>query len=672
MKTKRLLNSFSSAKVIAVIVLMALICSTNLCAQDTFTWNGSTSADWTDANNWTIVRGATAGADTYPGQTRTVDYVLIQGGITGTPNVVATFQPTLASGTLQIGVLTITNLVGPVSGSILTINTGATLTVRGYTGDAIATPLVLLQGGNIVNNGTLNITSDKAAKNYGIICAYPKVYGTALVPEEFSYSGTGALTITQTASTSAGCASINNVSVDPNSTYKFLFNGTTTLNMPAIGGCFAIMLADQTKSPFIIGGTGFSVGSAATGSVNSLISLTSYNAASLVNLTINSGTTLSNYVNTNTQPSVFTSMTNGSISFTNKGTINISGTNTKAGIALTNSTLVAATLTFDNQGTITTDIGALTASTGVMHIYSVANNLATVNVLNSGSMTLKNTTASCYGLYVATNAPTVSITNSGTLSLYGLYSSTGGAAGKTTLNNTGTVTLLSSGLDKVTFNNNSGGILDCKTNTLVSGSSYPVTIGAGSTLKTANTGGLACIGGALPNGAVLSAGANFVFNGVAAQTIGATGTAGSTLTANNIEIKNAAGVTLSNAINVNGVLTMTAGTLTLGAHNLTIGANGSITPSETNIDQTSTGKIIKLSAGINDLFNSNITTCYNDNKLVIKGVNAGNLITLFNTNGQQLRQVVAQDDQLSISIQKGIYILKIKTDSGIKAGKLAL
>jgi hypothetical protein len=105
---------------------------------------------------------------------------------------------------------------------------------------------------------------------------------------------------------------------------------------------------------------------------------------------------------------------------------------------------------------------------------------------------------------------------------------------------------------------------------------------------------------------------------------------------------------------------------------LTIGPLGSITPSETNINQTSTGKIIKLPAGINDLFNSNITICYNDNKLVIKGINAGNVITLFNTSGQQLKQVVAQDDQQSLSVQKGIYILKIKTDSGIKTGKLAL
>ena len=294
-------NNFSQrlSRVFGIILVAFLFgVSNTLCAQDTFTWNGSTSADWTDANNWTIVRGTTAGADTYPGQSRTVDYVLIQGGITGTPNVVATYQPTLASGTLQIGVLTITNLVGPVSGSTLTISSGATLTVRGFTGNALATPLVLLQGGNIVNNGTLNITSDKTATNYGIFCGYPKQYATALVPQVFSYSGTGALTITQTAATSTGCASIYSNSVDPNSTYAFYFNGATTFNMPSVGGCFAVMLADQTKSPFIIGGAGFSVGSAATGSVNSLISLTSYSAASLVNLTINSGTTLSNYVNT--------------------------------------------------------------------------------------------------------------------------------------------------------------------------------------------------------------------------------------------------------------------------------------------------------------------------------------------------------------------------------------
>ena len=672
MKPKRLHNYFSRVKSIAVIALMVLIYTANLRAQDTFTWNGSTSSEWSDANNWTVTRGGTAGTDTYPGQARTIDYVLISGGITGTPNVIATYQPTL-SGTLQIGVLTITNAVGPVSGSVLTINSGATLTVRGFTGDALATPLVLLQGGNIVNNGTLNITSDKAAVNYGIICGFPKVYGTALAPQVFSYSGTGVLTITQTASTAVGCASISNTSQDPNSTYAFYFNGTTTLNMRAAGGCYAIMVKDQAQSPFIVGGTGFSVGTTVSGSANSLFSISNYSAVAS-KMTINSETTLSNYLNANAIPSVLIQMTNGSTTFTNKGTINISGATTSKGFALTNSATVAATLTFDNQGTVTTDIASSNQYAGIMNI--AAGTTGTVEVKNSGSMTLKNTgiaANSCgYALYVAGAPPTVNITNSGTLSFSGTLSSTGGTAGKSTLNNTGTVNMLSSGLDKVIFNNNSGGVLDCKTYSVVSNTGYPVTIKTGSTLKTAHSGGLACIGGTLPNGAILDAGANYVFNGVAAQTTGSTGTTGATLTANNLEINNAAGVTLSNAVNVNGVLTMTAGILTLSTHNLTIGTLGSITPSEANIDQTSTGKIVKLSSGINDLFNSNIITYYNRENLIIKGVNARNVITLFNTNGQQLIQVIAQNDQLSIPIQKGIFILKVKNDNGIFAGKLAL
>ena len=289
MTMERLLNPFSRVKAIAVFTLMVLLCSSNLSAQDTFTWNGSSSTDWATAANWTIVRGGTAGADTYPGQTRLVDIVVIQGGITGTPNVPSTYQPTLASGTLQIGVLTVSNAVGPVAGATLTIISGATLAVSGSAGTAVGTPTVLLRGGNIVNNGTLNISSSSTLANYGIYCTDPIQYGSVT---KYSYSGSGALTITQTAGAAAS-SSFYFKSGSTTTNYEILFNGTTTLNLPTTGAAYALTLDSGSKNAITIGGTGFTIGAAGTGNgtKNGLISMISYNNYT-PSLSINTGTTL--------------------------------------------------------------------------------------------------------------------------------------------------------------------------------------------------------------------------------------------------------------------------------------------------------------------------------------------------------------------------------------------
>uniref|UniRef100_UPI00286B721E hypothetical protein n=1 Tax=Flavobacterium sp. TaxID=239 RepID=UPI00286B721E len=142
-------------------------------AQETFTWNGSTSTAWADAANWN--QSAPGVGDDYPGQTFLVDFVVVDNNST-------LFAPTF-TGTSQIGKLTVSNAFGTASGATLTIASG-TLTVNNATVN-----VVTLAGGNIVNEGTLNITSTSTGASQGILLASAtQVPGVAT---EFGYSGLG-------------------------------------------------------------------------------------------------------------------------------------------------------------------------------------------------------------------------------------------------------------------------------------------------------------------------------------------------------------------------------------------------------------------------------------------------------------------------------------------------
>lgn len=158
--------------------------------------------------------------------------MLIQGGITGTPNVPSMYQPTLSSGTLQIGVLAVSNTVEPVSDLTLTISSAGT---------AVGTPTVILSGGNIVNNGALNITSSSTLVNYGIYCTDPIQYASVT---KYSYSGSGALTITQT-NGAAASSSFYFKSGSSSTNYEILFNGTITLKLPS--ACAAYSLCSYVR-----------------------------------------------------------------------------------------------------------------------------------------------------------------------------------------------------------------------------------------------------------------------------------------------------------------------------------------------------------------------------------------------------------------------------------------
>lgn len=564
MKTKKLHKSSIRIGLVALLFFSVNAITGMLHAQDTFTWTGASNTDWATAGNWT--KTSTAGTDTYPGQTRTVDYVVINNG--GTP---------VLANNVSIGKLTVSNVSGASSGSTLTINNTYTLAIS-YTG-SVGTSAVLLQGGNIVNNGTLNITTTTAATSlYGIICGAPSVApGSATT---YSYSGSGALSINTSAGTGA---SVYFNGADANSTYKISFPSSTTLTLPA--NTPALSVAANTISPVLISGTGFTLGSLASPVAAGILTQNGNGT----NVTVDAGTTLKLYSLTgNTAKGVYLYFTTGGGSFTNNGNIYGYGTEGASFLQLTNSAGSGTNnLSFTNNGVISTDLVITATYAGVMNIVTqAANGTNTNTITNSGTLTLKNTSSTAnagYALYCGNTTPTsgsllTTFSNSGTFELYGIVTSTGGKVGNVTFNNNsgGVVNMLNLGMDKVIFNNNSGATLDCKTNSITSNTTYAVSIKAGSTLKTASNNGLLCIAGTLPNGAVLDPAANYVFNGAAAQTLNSAGTSGAALTANNIEINNSFGLTLNNTTTVNGTLTLTSGKISLGTNDLTIGSNGSI------------------------------------------------------------------------------------------------
>jgi hypothetical protein len=117
------------------------------------------------------------------------------------------------------------------------------------------------------------------------------------------------------------------------------------------------------------------------------------------------------------------------------------------------------------------------------------------------------------------------------------------------------------------------------------GTSASFLLNSGATLRIANVSGISTTGltGAVQTPVrTFSAGANYVYNGSSAQVTG------NGLTQNipaNLTISNSAGVSLSAATNITGLLTMTSGTLNMLTYTLTAGSltgSGNITGTTTN------------------------------------------------------------------------------------------
>lgn len=135
------------------------------------------------------------------------------------------------------------------------------------------------------------------------------------------------------------------------------------------------------------------------------------------------------------------------------------------------------------------------------------------------------------------------------------------------------------------FTVNSGGTLNCGTYSVIgysvtaSANNNTFTLNSGGNLNTGNTSGIASSGtsGSIRTlTATFSSGANYTYNGTTPQITGVFTTTPTAKTLNNLTINNAAGVRLSQAESVNGILTLSNGVLTTTTTNL-ITVNNSAT-----------------------------------------------------------------------------------------------
>jgi hypothetical protein len=319
--------------------------------------------------------------------------------------------------------LAINNTTGGDTGSVLTINSGATLTVNNT-----AVVPITLKGGSIVNNGTLNATSTNTGASYGISCQVPSVAPSSAT--EYGYSGSGALNINTSVSTNASSGGIQFQGTLANTTYKMLFNGATTFNLNNTGlGVYALRVGDAAKGPIVIGGTGFTLGTLGVPVNCGLLSM----GKDGNNVTVDTGTTLTlNSKSTNTAQGItIIQATAGSAAdtFINKGTITINGASTQKGINLNldNGGQAAGTnkINFENQGTLNLALAVGGTNLGTFAVLGGGTNDGLVTITNSGTMNLSNTqpftngTGRPFSVPTATNTPTIIFNNSGTLTLSG-------------------------------------------------------------------------------------------------------------------------------------------------------------------------------------------------------------------------------------------------------------
>ena len=416
-----------------ILLLSIILFANTALAQLTYTWNGSVSNDWKNSANWSKSSGSL-----YPGQ-GTGDIVVISNGGT----------PVLASATLSVARMTISNATGPVSGSILTINSGATLNVT-----SASITNVVLNGGNIVNNGALNIattaTTGSGSPVYGLICGLPVVLPT--IATEYRYSGSGTLSINLSTTNSSNSALIvsNGTSTDANAgkaTYKLVLNNPT-LNYNqgttlAIGAIRTVGIVAANFAPkLIISGTGFTVGTEALPYIGSLFSL-----GSGTSLTIDTSTNITfNSKDTNTFSGITSFHSAAStISLTNKGTINYLGASTRSGIGFSTGSSAAASV-FDivNEGIVNINLNASTVGQSAYNIGNGGGGNA-----NAGSVVnLTNTTTG-----VLTFKNTSSVVGAGNA----IFCTTAGEAPRTVFNNNGTATFDGTVYNfgnKFTLNNN--------------------------------------------------------------------------------------------------------------------------------------------------------------------------------------------------------------------------
>lgn len=361
-------------------------------------------------------------------------------------------NPTINAGAYNYAGLIISNATGAVTGSTLTLDAGVTFNISSATPEA-----VVLRGGNIVNNGTLNVTSTLTTGTAANFSAFAITCGSPIVlpgtPTEFGYSGSGTLNINTSAGTfTSGGIHFNGVenavSKVANATYKFLFNGVTNFTLSAAkstaatpsSSVVAMRVAGGSSSygfPIVIGGTGFTIGSSTTGVPFGIIN----QSGGGTKVTINPETTLTAYSTAGNGSHIFSyysyanivDLVNGTLYFTNKGTLNMYGPTTRSGVTL--NTEFDGVITFENQGSINVDMISSGAGQGALIVPQAGTakspNASQVNFLNKGTLTLNTSLSGAAGgsAILASNAgqtPNFLLDNSGTLTMTGTSFNSGG------------------------------------------------------------------------------------------------------------------------------------------------------------------------------------------------------------------------------------------------------
>ena len=347
-------------------------------------------------------------------------------------------SPNLNSTSYSVAGLTITNRTGVITGSTLNIPAGVEFNVSGTSNEC-----VLLRGGNIINNGFLNITNGyssgvaNVSGNYGITCSLPAVIPT--VPTEFSYSGSGELFIDTSAGNNfSGGILFNGTDANAgNSTYKFLFDGINTFKLSAttaVNGTAsthfirAVGIGTLNTCKVIIGGIGIDFGTESAGATNGFISI----SGGGVDVTIAQGTIINIFSDAANPTSLIGMYAFGSNSappippvLRNNGTINVRGSMQRSVFGL--SAQSYGVVNFVNNGVVDTDTTGVLSGNAIIAMTnngSGAQPVADVNFINNATMSLKTKINGAYwGAPIAmttfAGAPNLNLFNTGTLDLMG-------------------------------------------------------------------------------------------------------------------------------------------------------------------------------------------------------------------------------------------------------------
>ncbi len=428
---------------------------------------------------------------------------------------------TLAGGSYYLGGLTISNKTGAQTGSTLNIPLDAEVFIETLTSEGL-----LIKGGNIVNNGFIDIKSsfgdstnkaiygsNNTAAAYGITFGLPEVVPS--VPVEYMYSGTGTLKIdTSVGNNFSGGILFNGAAANAsNATYKLLFNGTLIPLLSAVKSATgtattqfirAVGIGTLESCKVILGGAGFDMGDSLSGASNGLLAV----SGGGVNVTIATGTTI-NHFSAITNPSPLFSMyvfggTSIPAFINNKGTVNAKGVMLRSPISMSAQNNGVVNLV--NDGTIDIDVNSTTGGQGGI---AVTNNggatlQADVNIINKGTFTIKTLLSgpswgAPINMTTFSGAPNLHITNSGTLNLIGSNHSFGARpfnpdpanvtqTGASRITNTGTINTNTEIRSFYTINSSTGKINFASTSVSpLKLSTFTIPIGAAAAVGTTYT-----------------------------------------------------------------------------------------------------------------------------------------------------------------------------------------